>query len=253
MTGFRKRIFLFVCLSLLLVCHAAYSDAPETSTRPTKLILAVSQVKDSPVSIAYDLMYAEISRRLGIPIELKYLPGKRSSLYSDKGVVDGEASRVSVYHKAHPNMVIVREPIAEVVFSAFAVKPSIRLNGWESLSHTDLRVEYIRGTLLPEQMLSGIVKKENLSVVGNRRQGLKKLVAGRTDVFIEPAILIRALLQLPEFKASGIYKAGDMQRVTIHAFLFNRHKALEPELSAAIKAVREEGLIKKFIQTALGL
>ena len=247
------KILIFVCLLQSFSIYDACSEITGQMDRPEKLILSVSQTRESPVSKVYDKMYAEISSRLGIPIVLKYLPGKRSSFYSDTGRVDGEASRVSVYHKVHPNMIIVREHITEVVFAAFAVKSGLRLEGWDSLSDTDLRVEYIQGTLLPEMMLSGIVKKRNLSVVGNRIQGLKKLVANRTDIFIEPALLISALLRLPEFKTAKIYKAGDMQKVTVHAFLYNRHKSIEPEMSKVIKAIRNEGLIKQYIYDALGL
>ena len=253
MAGLRIKILIFVCLSQLLIYHEAYSEATDKSRRPEKLILSLSQPKEAPASIAFKLMYEEVSIRLGIPIELKYLPAIRASRYSDSGVVDGEAGRVAVYHRTHPNLVIVREQITEVVFSAYAVKPSIRLQGWKSLENKDLKVEYIRGTMLPGLMLSRFVKKENVSVVGNRIQGLKKLVTGRTDVFIEPAILIDALLKLPEFKDMKIYKAGDMQRIAVHSFLHKKHKAFEPELSAIIKAIKAEGIIKRNIRTLLGV
>ena len=44
--------------------------------------------------------------------------------------------------------------------------------------------------------------------------------------------------------------AGVMEKSTVHTFLNKRHKTLEPEFSAAVKSIREEGLIEKFIREA---
>jgi hypothetical protein len=59
--------------------------------------------------------------------------------------VDGELSRVHDYNTNYPNLIRVEEHDYFVRFSAFATDPTLRLDGWGSLKHTDYAVEYRLG------------------------------------------------------------------------------------------------------------
>jgi len=193
------------------------------------------------------LIYAEIFKRLGIKAEFRNYPPKRVGIESDTGDIDGEAARPYRYADEHPNLIRVEEFVLKINFYAFAVQASIpRLNGWDSLKGTNYRVEYRRGTTICETNLSKFVSRENLSDIAEPVQGLKKLVSGRTDVFVEEESGILTLLQTPEFKDSKIRSAGLMESPSLYAYLLKKHAALAPKMSEIIKAMKAEGLIEKY-------
>jgi len=150
-------------------------------------------------------------------------------------------------------MIRVQEPIAIVNFSAFTTNPSIKLYGWNSLKNTDLRVDHVRGIVLSKKMLTKFVKKENLSAVNNIDQGLKKLISGRTDVFIYLDTIINMSLNLPKFKNNNILNAGDLETIKVHLFLNKKYNALEPEFSTVIKAIKSEGLANQYLKEVFGV
>jgi polar amino acid transport system substrate-binding protein len=193
------------------------------------------------------LIYTEVFRRLGVKAEFRNYPAKRVSIETDAGNVDGEASRPYQYAAEHPNLIRVEEVIFNANFSAFAVKDSIpQLKGWESLKGTDYRVGYRRGSKTSESNLSKVVSMENLSDVTEPAQGLKKLVSGRTDLFVDEESGILTLLQTPEFKESKIRSAGIMESFPVYPYLHKEHAALAPQMAEIIKAMKAEGLIEQY-------
>lgn len=83
------------------------------------------------------LVYTEAFQRLGREFRYEVYPVKRCGVLANTGEVDGEPGRVRDYNQAFPNLIRVEEPIVDVKMTAFAVDPSINLNGWESLQGTD--------------------------------------------------------------------------------------------------------------------
>jgi polar amino acid transport system substrate-binding protein len=193
------------------------------------------------------LIYAEIFKRLGIKTEFRDYPPKRVGMESDAGNIDGEAARPYKYLSDHPNLIRVEEFLLKINFSAFAVQTSIpQLNGWDSLKGTNYRVEYRRGTTICEANLSKFVSRENLSDISEPVPGLKKLVSGRTDVFVEEESGILTLLQPPEFKDSKIRSVGLMESPSLYAYLHKKHAPLAPKMAEIIKAMKAEGLIEQY-------
>jgi len=163
---------------------------------------------------------------------------------ANSGEIDGELARTHNYNTKYPNLIRVEESFRSIRFSGFTTAPDIKLNGWESLIGTDYRVEYTRGAKICEINLRRVVKKEKLSQANHWSSGLNKLVKGRSDIFVEPERTVVNALKTDDFKNSGIKIAGLMEEVSIYAFLYKKHKTLEPKLSAALKEMKNEGLIE---------
>jgi len=202
------------------------------------------------------LVYTEAFKRLGLEMVFQYYPAARASHMADIGTVDGELSRVFHYNNSHSVLVRVDEPAFVVRFSAFATNPSIEVNGWDSLNKTPYRVEYRLGSKIVHERLKARVPRENLSVVTHESQGIRKLLAGRTDVYIHEEEAVLDLLSSTPFRAEmeedfglrTIHKVGVLEEQTIHAFLHERHRELVPRLSAVLKAMRAEGLLEHYSQ-----
>jgi ABC-type amino acid transport substrate-binding protein len=193
------------------------------------------------------LIYAEVFKRLGIKAEFRDYPVKRASIEADAGNVDGEAGRIYPYAVEHPNLIRVEESLFFMIFSAFGIKPSIsQLSGWDSLKGKNYKVEYRRGTQLCEINLFKVMNRENISEVTDTEQGIKKLISGRTDLFVEDEVSVLSLMQMTEFKGSKIRTVGIMESFPLYLYLHKKHAALVPKMAEIIKAIKAEGLIEQY-------
>lgn len=195
------------------------------------------------------MIYTEALHRLGYRLELQRYPSARASLLLDKGEVDGDLGRIYDYGETHPNLIRVEEANSSLVFTAFAVKPGIRLEGWESLRDTTYKVEYRLGGKRPGIVLPQLVDSDHLSSIPKMEQGLKKLLLGRTDVYIDVgSITLEAIRELERSqpRAAAIYEAGIMESFTSHAFLHKKNAALALRLSETLKTMKNEGLFELY-------
>jgi len=186
------------------------------------------------------LISTEIFKRLKIKVEFRDYPPKRASMEAEAGNIDGGAG-------VPYNLIRVEESIFNINYSAFAVKDSIpQLNGWDSLKETNFLVDYKGGTVACENNLPKVVRKENLSDVADPIQSLKKLISGRTDLFVDEESGILTLLQTPDFKNSKIRIVGVMGSIPVYQYLHKKNSALSPKMAEVIKAMKAEGLIEQY-------
>ena len=199
-----------------------------------------------------ELLYTEAFRRLNMELVMKSYPGERAAMMVSEGRVDGDLGRAPAFHEAYPQLIKVEEAPAFLKLMAFVTDPAIQVDGWESLRDTAYRVEYVRGTAAAEAMLPSLVKPENLSVINHWRLALRKLMAGRTDIYIEfEGTVLQNLAGDGEFKDADIRIAGVLLEVPVQAYLIPKHAELAPQLSAVLKAMKDEGLIERYRQMAL--
>ncbi len=130
------------------------------------------------------------------------------------------------------------------------------MNGWNSLKGTEYRVEYQRGTVTCEDNLPKVIRKENLSIITEQIQSLKKLISGRIDLFVDEESGVLTLLQSPEFKGSKIRSVGIMESIVIYPYLHKKHASLAPKMAEIIKTMKTEGLIEQYrkaVEKELGI
>jgi hypothetical protein len=240
----RPAVLGLMLLSLLLNGYGGFAAEKQI----TLVSLAESQERSD--SIFLKLVYTEAFQRLGITFHCKQVPAKRASFLSDSGEVDGELSRIYSYNASHPNLIRVEESHWRSRFLAVAVDPSIKLDGWNSLSNAPYRVTFKRGVNACEINLPNVVRPENLAQVETTSQGFKRLLAGWTDLFVATEIGEISLLESDEFRDSGLRIAGVMEEVSSHAFLHKKHRELVPQLSEILAEMKKEGLFEAYWKTA---
>lgn len=200
------------------------------------------------------LIYTEAFRRLGYDFQYDGYPGARAPVMAENGDVDGEIYRSADYAKVTKNLIRVGEPHFLASYGAYAVKPGITLDGWKSLKKTDYRVEYRRGSKQPEAALTAIIKPENLSSITTAEQGLKKLIAGRTDVYVDTVYVVaetQSRLNSTGFPANKVYQAGIMVSENTYVYMHKKHSALVPKIAKVLKEMKQEGLIEHYKKIAL--
>lgn len=200
------------------------------------------------------LIYNEVFQRIGITWAYDAYSSARASALSDSGQADGEINRVSGYGNGHPNLLRVDEPHFTTRLVAYAVKPGITLNGWKSLENKTYLIEYRRGTQIVRKGLPASVNPENVSTVITAEQGLKKLIVGRTDIYIDVESLITEVqmrIDKNRYDPSGLYNAGLLAEDTLHMYVHKNRADLIPKIESILKALKQEGLIEKYRTLAL--
>ncbi|TXT39365.1 MAG: hypothetical protein FD135_2218 [Comamonadaceae bacterium] len=193
------------------------------------------------------LILSEAFRRLGIPMQITHYPMARYSALLDSGEIDGDPARIYDYGAAHPNLIRVEESIIDMGFVLYAAKPTIQLQSLENLRGTNWVVEYQRGVLLCENKLKALVPEGQLDSISSGEQGLRKLLAGRTDVYCDLETSMRRYLNSPEFKDNmRLHKVLHLATLPTYTYLHRKHAALAPRLAATLKQMKAEGLVEAY-------
>lgn len=227
-------------LAVLLICISVPSFAGE---KPV-LTFAYVHAEDHPQTIRLVRLVTEAARRVGYGFRFKIYPPKRASLAAIRGIVDGELLRVKNYGVNRPTMVRVEEYHTLTRFIAYTTDPKLKLHGWDSLKGRDLSVDHRMGVVATANSLSKVVLPENLHVVGTHMQAFERMFRGRSDIYIDTASTVEPFLKSEQFRAIAkkqpVYQAGQMQTVSGHVWLNEKHRDLAPKFSAAFKAMKRE-------------
>ena len=217
--------------------------------------MAINRPEGSLAFQFLNLVYGEIFRRLDIELVMEYRPLKRGYVDVIYGRFDGETTRIREYEDKHPSLIRVKEALYSTDVSAFALKPQIEdMSGWESLKGTNYIVEYPRGAIISEVNLQKVVKPENLSNITTTEQGIKKLLLGRIDIYVDDDLVVTPLMtRLSTTYGTGIRKLGVMVSVPLYMYIHEKNKFMEPILRKVIKEVKDDGLIDQYRKIVFGI
>lgn len=248
-----KTFVKFTLVSLGILVGTVFSGPCHASE--TILLFGSQDPGEVPQMEWLVLIYTEAFRRLGYEFQYDVYPLARLTTMVEAGKIDGEIQRPMEYQAFHPNLIRVDESPVSVRYGAFAVKPGVVLDGWHSLKNTTYIVEYRRGASRSQDELTAVVAPENLSVIETTEQGLRRLITGRTDVFVDLEHNITNTLnqkKLRGFDTSAIYQAGLMQETPMYAYLNKKRADLALKVAAVLKAMKHEGVIERYRKIALG-
>ncbi len=252
-----------VLSSVFGLCFSAVSAAEEIhydssvyqyfNERP--FLMAINRPEGSRPYQFLDLVYQEIFNRLDIQLDMEYLPLKRGFIEVINGKFDGETSRVLEYGDKHETLIRVSESLYSTNLSAFTIEPDrVDLNGWDSLKETDYKVEYPHGVVISEINLKKVVKPKNLTNVTTAEQGIKKLMLGRTDLYIGDDLVVYPLLESLKTEYDvEVFKAGIMKVVPLYMYIHEKNAFMEPIFSQVIKDMKEEGIIDEYRKQVFGI
>ena len=230
------------------------THAETTDSLPSQLTLAYHRPKEQPITQWLTLMYTEAFRRLGIQLIVSILPSPRAGTYSNSGEVDGELARISDYNSKFPNLIKVDEPNFWVKFSAFATDPLIKITNWESLKKGHYQIGYLRGGKKVAEQLFKTIPADQLTAVHTLEQAHNMLIFGRVDIVVTFDIPMQSYLNLQDYQYKddttghnqNIYNISDLEEITSHAWLYQSHRKLAPQLSNVLREMKAEGLFQKY-------
>lgn len=191
-------------------------------------------------------VYEEAFSRMGIPVEIAVYPLARRSAMVEAGALDGESSRTLSYGEAHPELVRVDESIIDLTFSVYTANPQLQAKRLEDLPAQAL-LEYRRGLLQCQTTLEKAIPAERLSTIASSEQGLRKLLAGRSDAYCDIELYVNEALHTAEFRdVTPVRKLFDIASLPTYPYLYKRHTQLAPRLAATLKKMKAQGLLERY-------
>lgn len=241
------RVAALAGLALLILPAGGATPAPPALSQ-APLVFGTDAVDTNEFGSKWaTLAYTEAFRRLGRPVRINHYPLARRTALVEAGEIDGDVARIREYGDAHPSLVRVEESFADLNFALFTANPALQLQTLEELRPSTWLVEYRRGILFCERTLKPLLPAERLSDISSEEQGLKKLLAGRTDLYCDLDYAVRRVLHLPQFKnVTPVRKVFDLGAIPTYPYLHRKHAALAPLLAATLKKMKAEGLIDAY-------
>lgn len=242
-----KTLGTVLLLGLVLVCPLAIGAT--TAASGAQQLVMGTDYDDGTISGRWmRRIYGEAFKRLGLSLDIVIASTKRLSALSDDGSIDGEFLRIHGYATAHPGLVRVEESPFSVLFALYTADPQLRLERLEDLRGSRASGEYRRGVLVCENSLKPLLPAERLADVNTTEQGLKKLLARRSDFLCDIDVAVQNELASADFKGTkGIRKLLDLgSPLPLYPYLQKKHADLAPRLAATLKQMKAEGLIERY-------
>lgn len=192
-----------------------------------------------------DEVAGEAFRRLGIKLETTLLPAERGLKHANRGLVDGEMSRVKGLTKIYGNLLRVPEKIMDWEFVVFSSKKINLLAGWDALSGK--LVAHINGWKILEK---NIPKSAEVTKTSNAEELFILLRKKRTDYVVYERWA--GHLKLHEMNLGNISEQAPPLAVKeMFIYLHKKHKKIIPELAAALKEMKRDGSYQKLVDKHL--
>jgi len=208
------------------------------------LNLAVSPTA-SPKRAAYiKSMMKYAFNQMGLAVNVRYRPDKRSLIEANSGEVDGEVGRISSIVDVYPHLLVVPESIINFDLVAYSFDDDIDLSQF-TLNTSHYHVGYIHGWKIAEELLAGYANKTKVS---NRTKLYELLLKNRIDIAIgsmgsDKEILMQLTRVLPVDQRS-YQMSVPLASQKLYLVMHDRHRDLLKNLAQHIKAFKEIAALK---------
>lgn len=187
-----------------------------------------------------DLVIKEAFSRIERQAIIVQKPAERSLTDANKGVVDGEFARIDKIGLLYLNLLMVPEPLFDMEFVAFSKMPRLEYASWRSLKPQV--VGYVIGWKMVENNLSF----DRRIGVSSGQQLFKLLNQGRFDVAIYSRKF--GFEEIKQLDLKGIYSTEKpLASKPMYLFMHKRHQGLIAKLALAIKAMKDDGTVRRLI------
>jgi len=223
----KMRCLILVTLFILLMAQPV--KAEET--------LIFSGLKGSKLGLMVEEVLREAYRRIGIRMEIKWLPGVRALHVANDGEVDGAELRVASVSKKFTNLIMVPVPVYESDIVVFTRNEAFPVKGWASLKPYRIGVPGGYTAILDN------VRGFNTWTV-KYPQLFRMLDTNRVDIGVVDRF--NGLVTIKQLGLKGIrILAPPLETIRFYNFLHKKHKDLVPRITASLQQMKDEGKIRQ--------
>lgn len=229
---FPKRLLLLL-LGLMIL---APIQAAQTLVLNTAYLAPVT----SPDKTGYlDLVYEELGKRTGLKFVIQPLSGERALLNANEGIDDGDVCRIAGMEKGYPNLVRVPELLMSAKLKVFSRDANFAVTGADSLKPYDVAI--LTGWKIVEKTVVGTRSVVNLETF---EQMFEMLDKGRVDLAIAEEMMSKQVIKTLGLRSIRVLNPPLLE-VDWYLYLNKKHASLVPQLTKAIREMRQDGTLQK--------
>ncbi len=226
----RRRSFLQLSLAGLL------PSAAMAQARPAMHVSTL--VGEDPAAAISEGVLREAYRRLGRQLVVHRLPGERSLVQANEGIMDGELYRKRGLDRDYPNLVIVPVPLLTFELVIFSYGTTFAVHGWESLRPYTLG--FMRGNKIAQENTRGM----KVEPVPTLQQAFEKMMMGRTDLVLGNRASGMAVVRSQKLEGITVLEPP-LTSFPVYHYLNRKHQALVPELTRVLKQMQADRTIER--------
>lgn len=225
----------FALLSVLLACCFATAQARE--------VITLGKSNGAMGTIA-EAVLREAYRRVGIELAIKEFPAERALNEANRGILDGELSRMAGIEARYPDLVRIPVAINRIEGMVYTNRADFRVDGWDSLR------PYLIGVRIGIKFAEDGTHGMRVQRVPTNEQLFSKLELGRTDIVVSTRTEGEAMIR--RLKTRHV-RALEPPLLTIDLFhyLHRKNQDLVPRLTDTLRQMEREGRIRAIQQDAL--
>jgi len=220
----------FILITLIILLSADPTQARD------KMIFSTFSNPDTPNILLARTVISEVYNRLGMDIEVRYLPGRRALRKANNGKVDGLLFHVPNLGISYANLIQIKAPVFYSQLVGFINNKTIKIKDWDSLN--PYRIGYVRGFLLVEERLMNA----QTEAVDRAEDLMMMLSRDRIDVAVDTY-----LTGLYTIKKLGLQEikvvSPALESFSSFHYLNKKHKSLIPQVEYGLSEMEKEGAI----------
>jgi len=194
-----------------------------------------------------DEVVREALKRIGYNMVISKQPAERGLHSADKGLIDGEMSRVKGIDKIYKNLIRVPEKIMSWNFMVFSRKKIDLADGWQSLKNKN--VAFINGWKILEK---NIPASTYVTKTRNSRQLFMLMKKNRTDYIIYEYWGGRDLLKKMKLKNIKI-RRPPLASEDMYIYLHKKHADIIKKLSDELSEMKKDGSYERIFSQHLSV
>jgi hypothetical protein len=242
----RAIILIAFAVALLSARSVTASESPSANKKAT-ILFGTSKSADNFIGIWERLIYTEAFSRLNMRVQFIQMSLRRSSAAAENGDIDAEAPKTWSHGNEYPGLIRVDEPVFEISLDIYTANPSLKPNSLDAFPR-NLNVEFRRDVTDCRDALQAVFSPDRISDIASSEQGLRKLIAGRTDLYCDAGVAIAYILsKSKDGEFASVRKVSNIGRpVPLYTYLSKKDAALAPRLTAVLKQMKTEGLFERY-------
>ncbi len=192
-----------------------------------------------------DKIAKEAFQRIGIRIELPYLPTERSISAANDGLHDGELNRVKGLENIYPNLIRVDENMMDFEFVGFTKHASVEGGSWNRLQPFQLGI--IKGWKILE---ANVGTFPHVTYFYSAEDLFNGLNLNRIDIVLYGKLMGFAVISEMGLENIKIITPPFASK-KMYMYLHKKHQALIPELSHALRQMKQDGAYERIVSQSM--
>lgn len=228
----------------LLFLILFFAMKPQRVLAEDTLILTTFPDSDTPNIIIAHAIMKEAYKRLGINIELRYLPGRRAISSANSGTMDGLLFHVPDLNLTYTDLIQIKTPVFHSEIVAFVQNKNFEIDSWDTArKHL---VGFIRGFSLVEERTRGA----QIEMFNEQEEMFLMLSKGKIDVAIDT--YLTGKFSINKLNLNGISRStSNLETFSSFHYLHIKHRALATKIEVVLREMEEDGFIKHIRNTTL--